>query len=202
MTIELPERVGGRLALDFVNTVDPRHAEDRRDYLLTYDALLAWADDAVPELPVSMSALRRMASADPVGAAQTQVRAVAMREALYRLLTSAMAGRRVDATDLEVVNAAIREATDRVVLQRAPGGGVRDAWEREPSLSSLLWPVALDAWTILTEVALDRLRECPGDGDCGWLFLDTSRSGTRRWCDMRTCGNRAKARNHYAKARG
>jgi predicted RNA-binding Zn ribbon-like protein len=202
VTIELPDRVGGRLALDFVNTVDPRHATDRRDYLPTYDALLAWASDAVPELPVGLSTLRRMASLDPRAAEEVQLRAVGLREALYRLLTSAAAGRRVDAVDLEVVNAAIREATDRVVLQRAPGGGVRDAWEREPSLTSPLWPIALDAWTILTEGALDRLRECPGDGECGWLFLDTSRSGTRRWCDMRTCGNRAKARNHYARAHG
>jgi predicted RNA-binding Zn ribbon-like protein len=202
VTYELPERVGGRLALDFVNTVDPRHAADRREYLPTYDALLAWADDAVPELPVGLARLRHMAAGDPQAAAEVQVHALALREALYRLLTAAAAGRRVEAADLEVANAAIREATDRVLLQRAPDGGVRDAWEREPSLSSPLWPVALDAWTILTEGSLDRLRECPGGGDCGWLFLDTSRSGTRRWCDMRTCGNRAKARTHYARVRG
>jgi predicted RNA-binding Zn ribbon-like protein len=201
VTYDLPERIGGRLALDFVNTVDPRHAADRRDYLTTYDALLAWADDAVPELPVGLTTLRRMGSADPAAAMEVQARAVALREALYRLLTAAAAGRRVETGDLDIVNATIREATDRVVLQRAPGGGVRDAWEREPSMESPLWPVALDAWTILTEGELDRLRECPGDGDCGWLFLDTSRSGTRRWCDMRTCGNRAKARTHYARAR-
>jgi predicted RNA-binding Zn ribbon-like protein len=201
VTYELPERVGGRLALDFVNTVDPRHAADRRDYLSTYDALLVWADDAVPELPMGISTLRRMSAADPSAAAEALSHAIALREALYRLLTATAAGRRVEAADLEIVNASIREATDRVVLQRAPGGGVRDAWEREPSLSSPLWPVALDAWTILTEGSLDRLHECPGDGDCGWLFWDSSRSGTRRWCDMRTCGNRAKARNHYAKAR-
>ena len=78
--------------------------------------------------------------------------------------------------DLAIVNAAIREATDRVVLQPAPGGGVRDAWEREPSLSAPLWPVALDAWTILTEGSLERLHECPGD-DCGWLFWDSRGPG-------------------------
>lgn len=200
MTYELPERVGGRLALDFVNTVDPRHASDRRDYLPTYEALLTWADDAVPELPVGLTTLRRMASADPGAAADAHARAIELRESLFRLLTTAAASKRVDAGDLDIVNAAIREATDRVVLRRASEGGVRDAWEREPSMVSPLWPIALDAWTILTEGDLSRLHECPGDGDCGWLFWDSSRSGTRRWCDMRTCGNRAKARNHYAKA--
>jgi len=199
VTLEVPDRVGGRLALDFVNTVDPRHAEDRRDYLASYDALLAWADAAVDELPVGLATLRRMAAADPAVARHAHAKALELREALYRLLTASAGRRRVDTGDLDVVNAAIREATDRVVLRRARGGGVRDAWEREPSLTSPLWPVALDAWSILTEADLGRLRECPGGGDCGWLFLDTSRSGTRRWCDMRTCGNRAKARAHYAK---
>jgi predicted RNA-binding Zn ribbon-like protein len=198
---ELPDRVGGRLALDFVNTVDPRHAPDRREYLPTYEALLAWADDAVTELPVGLTTLRRMAAADPASAADAHARAIELREALFRLLTTSADRRRVDAGDLDVVNAAIREATDRVVLRRAAEGGVRDAWEREPSIESPLWPIALDAWTILTDGDLSRLRECPGDGTCGWLFWDSSRSGTRRWCDMRTCGNREKARTHYAKGR-
>src|SRR4051794_35209006 len=169
VTYELPERVGGRLALDFVNTVDPRHAADRRDYLPTYESLLAWAEDAVPELPTGISTLRRMSAAAPVTAADALRRAVVLREALYRILTAAAAGRRVDADDLDVVNAAIREATDSVVLQRAPAGGGRDAWGREPSLCSPLWPGAPDAWAILTEGSLERLHEGPGDGGRGRL---------------------------------
>ena len=95
VTDELPERVGGRLALDFVNTVDPRHAPDRRDYLTTYEALLAWAHDAIPELPTGITTLRRMSTADPVAATNALEGAIALREALYRLLTAAAADRRV-----------------------------------------------------------------------------------------------------------
>ena len=63
-----------------------------------------------------------------------------------------------------------------------------------------LWPVAIDAWDLLTEPELAQVRQCPVDaGGCGWLFLDTSRAGNRRWCDMRTCGNRAKVRAHYSR---
>ena len=76
---------------------------------------------------------------------------------------------------------------------------MRDGWTGAGLLEAPLWPVVLDAWDVLTSPLIDRVRVCPGEGPCGWLFLDSSRAGNRRWCDMRTCGNRAKARTHYAR---
>jgi len=49
----------------------------------------------------------------------------------------------------------------------------------------------------LTSEELDRVRECADDRGCGYLFMDTSRNRSRKWCDMRGCGNRAKAQRHY-----
>jgi predicted RNA-binding Zn ribbon-like protein len=63
----------------------------------------------------------------------------------------------------------------------------------------VLWPVSWSAAELLTHGPLDRIRECPGQGNCGWLFLDVSKNASRRWCDMRVCGNRAKARRHHAR---
>ncbi len=197
--MELPDRVGGRLALDFVNTVDPRHAPSRREFLTDYAALLAWAEPVGDVLPADVSTLRSAASRDLAGAAAAFERVLAFREALYRVFAAALAREAVDAADLAAVNTVLFDATDHHVLVPASGGGVRDGWEDVGALDSMLWPVVLDAWDVLTTPALERLRECPGDGTCGWLFLDTSRSGTRRWCDMRTCGNRAKVRTHYAR---
>ena len=54
-------------------------------------------------------------------------------------------------------------------------------------------------WDMQIQGSLERIRECPGQGTCGWLFLDLSKNASRRWCDMRVCGNRAKARRHYAR---
>jgi predicted RNA-binding Zn ribbon-like protein len=71
------------------------------------------------------------------------------------------------------------------------------AWA--PLADDVLAPVVWSAAELLTSGPLERVRECPGDDTCGWLFLDTSRNGSRRWCDMRTCGNRAKARRHYCR---
>ena len=115
------------------------------------------------------------------------------------MFAAALAREPVGDDDLATVNAMLCAATDHHVLVPAAEGGIRDGWADADALDSMLWPVVIDAWDVLTTPALERVHECPGDGTCGWLFLDTSRSGTRRWCDMRTCGNRAKVRTHYAR---
>jgi predicted RNA-binding Zn ribbon-like protein len=91
---------------------------------------------------------------------------------------------------------------------REPGSGGSQApgsfawgWASEPlRLGAPLWPVARSAADLLTSSELAALRLCASD-TCAWLFLDTSRNGSRRWCSMRTCGNRAKARRHHARVR-
>jgi predicted RNA-binding Zn ribbon-like protein len=62
--------------------------------------------------------------------------------------------------------------------------------------------VARSAVELHTDGDQRRVRECPGAGDCGWLFYDTSRNGSRRWCSMEGCGSRVKMRRHYARHRG
>ncbi len=197
--MELPDRVGGRLALDFVNTVDPRHGSGRREFLSDYAALLAWSEPMGGQLPRSVRVLTLAALGDPLGAELAHSRALVLRDALYRVFAAALAPEAVGSEDLATVNATLVAATDHHVLVPAHGGGIRDGWADSADLDSMLWPVVIDAWDLLTTPVLERVRECPGDGTCGWLFLDTSRSGTRRWCDMRTCGNRAKVRTHYAR---
>jgi predicted RNA-binding Zn ribbon-like protein len=67
-------------------------------------------------------------------------------------------------------------------------------------LRQVLWPVIRSAADLVTSPDISQIREC-GAPDCNWLFLDRSRSGRRRWCDMSTCGNRAKARRYYSRHR-
>lgn len=199
---ELPDQIGGRLCLDFLNSVDPRHATKRREYFGSYAELLAWAD-SVGVLPAdALVRLRDQALADPSAARAAHRYALAFRAALYQVISAALEGRQVFPEDLATVNGVLRRATGRHQLLPGAGGGVRDGWALTGELEELLWPVVVDAWDVLTGPELARVRECPGDeGLCGWLFVDTSRSGTRRWCDMRTCGNRAKVRTHYAASR-
>jgi predicted RNA-binding Zn ribbon-like protein len=84
-----------------------------------------------------------------------------------------------------------------------PGANGALAWDWEDeggSADLMLWPIARSAADVLTSPReLARVRQCPGAG-CGWVFLDETKNRSRRWCDMDVCGNRAKARRHYARA--
>lgn len=200
----IPDRVGGRLCLDFVNTVDPRQGAAPRDYLVSYYDILDWFEIVDVRLPRSISWLRKRAksSADEAFAAHRQ--AVGMREAAFALLNASRVGDQVRPSDVAKLNDALGESIGHRVLAGAQRGGVREEWRTADALTQVLWPVAIDTWDLLTEPELELVRQCPSDGGgCGWLFLDTSRAGNRRWCDMRTCGNRAKVRAHYSRtARG
>jgi predicted RNA-binding Zn ribbon-like protein len=194
----MPERIAGRPCLDFVNTVDPRSDRTGHEYLTDFDAVLDWCAVADIELPRAVSWLRRAARADPAAAVAAHRRVLTFREALYDALLAAIDGRPAPRSAVEQVNSALGEGIGHRILAPAARGGVREAWRSATDLDQVLWPVAIDAWDLLTEPELTRVRRCPVDaGGCGWLFLDTSRSGNRRWCDMRTCGNRAKVRAHY-----
>ena len=127
-----------------------------------------------------------------------------MREATFSLIDVSRAGGEARRATSQKLNDALGESIGHRVLAAAERGGVREEWRNSDSLAQVSWPVAIDAWDLLTEPELVLVRQCPVDaGGCGWLFLDTSRAGNRRWCDMRTCGNRAKVRAHYSRtARG
>ena len=88
-----------------------------------------------------------------------------------------------------------------LVVRRMMGANGGYAWalsDLEPDIAALLAPVIWAAGDLLIEPARIKVRRCAND-ECVWLFLDDSKSGTRRWCDMKACGNRAKAHRHYAK---
>jgi predicted RNA-binding Zn ribbon-like protein len=79
-------------------------------------------------------------------------------------------------------------------------GGFGWGWEDGDALDRVLWPVARAAAELLVAGDLSRIGQCAGE-ECQWLYVDTSRNHSRRWCDMNDCGNRAKARRHYHRVR-
>jgi predicted RNA-binding Zn ribbon-like protein len=197
---DIPNLVGGALCLDFVNTVDPRHAPDRREYLDSYAALAAWGDQAGAIGAGQRDRLGQAAADDLAEAERVLDRAVRLREALYPLLRHAAQGQPPAPEDLSVLQAELTRALCHLRVAWSPAGFAQE-WEGgSPALDRVLWPVSWSAAELLTHGPLDRIRECPGQGNCGWLFLDLSKNASRRWCDMRVCGNRAKARRHHARA--
>src|ERR1700750_191964 len=193
----MPNLIGGALCLDFVHTVDPRHAPGRREDL---DDCAAWARGSAPAGPTETSRgerLREAAAGVPAEAEHVLSRAIRLREVLYPLLSRAARGQPPGADDLGVLQAELPRALPHLRVTWSPPGYARE-WERgSPALDQVLWPVAWAGAELLVQGPLERIRECPGQDTCGWLFLDLSKNASRRWCGMRVCGNRAKARRHY-----
>jgi predicted RNA-binding Zn ribbon-like protein len=191
--------VGGRLCLDFTNTVSFHRPPWGNERLRRYEDLVWWALRAGLVSEPAAERLFARAEAEPEEAARVFARAVELREAMYRVFAAAGADEPAAAGDLETVNGELARAMPR--LRVAPEGeGYGWAWEEGDALDRMLWPVARSAAELLTSSELKRVGGCC-DEECDWLYLDTSRNHSRRWCDMKDCGNRAKARRHYRRTK-
>jgi predicted RNA-binding Zn ribbon-like protein len=122
--------------------------------------------------------------------------AIAVRVAIFRIFSAAAAGAAPAADDLALLNRGLVRAPARARLRRAEGGYRWQLDKLRPAAPALLASVLWSAGDLLAAARLARVRRCAND-QCQWLFLDDSKSGTRRWCSMQSCGNRAKARRHY-----
>jgi predicted RNA-binding Zn ribbon-like protein len=183
---------GGHLAIDFTNTVGSRggHPEE---HLRTFGDVVAWLEAREVVTSGVAARLRREARGHQAEAARAFDRAMAFREALYGVLAAKAAGRSVRPGDLETLNRSVKETFSRARLTEDDGRFALVVDEGAASLEAALHPVVRAAVDLLTGDALPRVRLC-GDPECAWLFLDTTRNGQRRWCDMKQCGNRAKVR--------
>jgi predicted RNA-binding Zn ribbon-like protein len=192
----------GALCLDFANTVNWHASDSPVDDLADYTGLLAFSEQA-GLLPAGRRAeLDQLARHYPAEAAATYERAVELREAIYRIFAGLSAGRDAAAADLAILNDFLARALPHQQIV-AEGDGFAWGWRPGlPALDEMLRPVARSAADWLVSADLDRVRECADDRGCGYLFVDTSRNRSRRWCSMESCGNRAKARRHYERSHG
>jgi len=192
------EMVGGRSCLDFVNTGSQRRVGPFKDKLSSYEDLLDWAVQAAVLEPGEAQHLRGKAAQDPPGAEAVMARARALREAIYRVFTARCAGEVLPAEELRMISEEHARAAVRRVLTPTGVGLCCFEWQTFDELDRPLWPIALSAVNLAASEDATRVKEC-GTENCNWLFLDTSKNRSRRWCDMKECGNRAKARRHYEK---
>lgn len=193
------ELIGGRLCLDFSNTLSTR-MESGREYLISYVDLVAWSQHAGALTGDEAEALLRQAAGRTELAAAALERAIGVRETIYQIFSRVAAGQEPDAGDLATLNTALRESLSHVEV--VP---MRDSfewsWARDGAdLDRMLWPIARSAADILTSEDLGRVRQCARKG-CDWLFVDTSKNRTRRWCSMAMCGSRVKARRYYRRVK-
>jgi predicted RNA-binding Zn ribbon-like protein len=190
--------IGGHLALDFANTAGWHASEDRIEHLPDYEEVAAWARRAGVVSARAASRLRRHAARRPRQAARALRHARALRELLYRIFTAIARQRRPSGEDLIQLHAeqaaALRQGTPHW-----GGAGVEIRWSDDPpDLERPLYPIALAAGALVASPPPGRLRQC-GNHPCGWLFIDTSRNGTRRWCSSEECGNISRVRRFRAR---
>jgi predicted RNA-binding Zn ribbon-like protein len=188
--------LAGRLSLDFINTVYWHLDEEPEEFLTGYAELVDWAEHAGILVSEDAAELRTEAAHAPDAARAIRERAVALREALFRTFLAATRRARPEAGDLHLINRELKQALAHLELGPAGRGLAWDWNGSDGALDRMLWPILQDAAQLLTSAELERVKVC-GDDRCGWLFLDTSRNRSRRWCSMEDCGNRAKARRYY-----
>jgi len=196
---------GGTVALDFVNTVSGmRSGGNPRDRLAGYPDVVYWAEQLALIDSRRAAELYALAEREPERAAAAFGEAIRRREALHDVVLSAIEGRAAPDAGLEIVNAWIADALARRRFRVTAPGRFEAALEEDGNLLSFLRPVALDAAELLEdEVSRDLVRICEERqvGRCDWLFVDTTRNHSRRFCSMKDCGNRAKQRRHYQRGK-
>jgi predicted RNA-binding Zn ribbon-like protein len=192
---------GGRLCLDLANTVSWRASARPIERLERAEDLVRWARQtrviANRDGPRFVQAVRR----HPVQSGRALAAVRVAREAIYRVFSALADGEAPADVDLALINEELSHAVRHLGVTRRSDGTFAWKWgSGAPTLHRLIWPAIRSAAQVLTGDDLGRLKKCPS-ADCGWIFLDTTRNGTRRWCAMTVCGNRAKARRYYARQR-
>lgn len=186
---------GGNLALDFANTVSDRGGDRPIDRLASYADVVSFARQMNLISSARAAELGRSAHRDPQAAERALDRARTLRDAIYEIFAAVARQEPPALRDLQRLN---REL-GRLCIGADLSLGWRDDGQGLDGFLGAIVHAAVQLLTSEQERARVRLCEAPS---CLWLFYDASRNRSRRWCDMRVCGNRMKARRHYARGRG
>ncbi|PJJ72896.1 putative RNA-binding Zn ribbon-like protein [Diaminobutyricimonas aerilata] len=177
------DHVANDVALEFANSVNER-PHPRVDWFAdarsaaTWTESMGWTAGQLDD--AGLDALREL------------------RETIHRIARAFLDGTVPASGDLAALARA--HATGlRVIGVQATDGRLHRAWPEIESGASLAARAASAAMALFESERLTRLRACPS---CGWLFVDVSRNGGRRWCSMEMCGARSKARAYYRRGHG
>lgn len=195
------EFISGALCLDFANTIHNlrawvKNTNGKEEELHTISDLLDWAKEAGLLSLAAHDRLSEHYHRNPRAAAASLARGTAIRDLLLSIFTGIANGRSLSPQRLSELNSLLAQAPGRLHV-RKNSGRIETEWTSEADgLQPVLFAVLTSAAQLLASDRLGRVREC-ASADCTWLFIDESRNRSRRWCDMRACGNRMKARRHY-----
>jgi predicted RNA-binding Zn ribbon-like protein len=182
------------LCLDFANTLAWRGSTPTESLHGLAD-VVEWCSSSGGAI-ATIDGIESWARAHPVAAMSIFRDAIAIRETLYRIFHALASGAVPSDGNLDALNRALRAAPARISVRRTRHGFGWEIPGTKPTAPGLLAAVLWSAGDLLVGPQRGRVSEC-ANGQCLWLFLDDSKNRTRRWCSMKACGNRAKARRHY-----
>lgn len=195
-TLQTLEIAGGVLCLDLANTINSRFKPEH-DYLKKYADLADWAFK-VGILSSSQNVqLKKQAEQDTENAEKALRKALFLREMFYRIFSNLAKGKEPDQEDINRLVKLYAEAISQSSFVRKENHFMAE-WRVNETFDAMLWPIIYSAGQLLMSEDLNHVKECPR---CGWLFLDTSKNQSRRWCNMNTCGARDKMRRYHSKLR-
>jgi predicted RNA-binding Zn ribbon-like protein len=184
---------GGRVCLDFANTVDWRTSEEPQELVPDYASFLEWCVRRGTVSPQVAAGLGSRARANPARVKEVMSDARALRAEIWEI---ADALREHHRPDIGIINSmVVRLPAQPALLQRG------DAYLHDlprDDLRAPLWPILWSLTAVLTSADARRIGCCHAEG-CGWFFVDESPNRTRLWCSSEVCGNRERARRAYAK---
>jgi len=188
------EAVDADRVLAFVNTLSGRPTAATAERLVSYEALVDWAREQRLVSAAAADRLTAEARRHPQQAAGVLARAKEFREALHALAESIDSGRQPGAAVLSTISDALAAAyaNGRLVPH---GGALQWIAGAEDDLDRIVWEIGRAAGRLVLSPRLGRIRACAA-ASCGWWFVDDTKNRSRRWCDMKICGNREKVRRH------
>jgi predicted RNA-binding Zn ribbon-like protein len=191
-------RIGGHVALDFANTAGWHASAARSEWLTSYGEWLAWLGQSGAVSRATVRLLAREADRQPARTRRALARTVEARELVYRVFAAIAQRQRPHQDDLQRLHLA-RVAALAAATPEWGRGGPSLSWpDAARDLTAPIHPLMLAANALLGGPLLTRVRQC-GNHPCGWLFIDRSKNGSRRWCSSAECGNATRVRRFRAR---
>lgn len=194
-----PQNEVGAPCLSFANTLDWHASAQPVETLHDYGDLVSWAQQNNLPSPAAGTMLLSLAERQRGDAATVYNAAIALREAIYRTFRAINYTSAPMAADLALINQHYRAAANQLELVESDSTFCWRWSTLTVALDAPLWPVAWSTVELLTSPWLRRVKVCEDVRGCGFLFIDTSKNRSRRWCSMESCGNRAKVQRHRAR---
>ena len=188
--------LGGKTCLDFINTLDWRGRDQPVEYLNTFEDVIRWVAYVKIINPKEEKYFSKQAAVNIKKAEEALTVAIELRELLHKMFRDIQHGKRTQKEDLLRLNEFLHQAFSSTAIRHSITGFELDAGVDPTDLTGLLNPIVWDAVNLLTTEDRLRIKSC-ADTVCGWMFFDISKNKSRQWCDMKSCGNRAKARKFY-----